>query len=164
MSTPSAERLTPLEPKEEFTIGQNGHETITNGGQQHMNPLLATNPAAEAAMAAVAGLRTQGGQPDQTSASGGAEAGDDDDDSDDEGLPALERQATHGPPLDRRPSSVGRPGRRPGTGDRAAGRDREGDRGPWTGPLAGTEADRGPYAVAVRRTDLAGRCQKSQIS
>ena len=59
MSTPSAERLTPLEPKEEFTIGQNGHETITNGGQQHMNPLLATNPAAEAAMAAVAGLRTQ---------------------------------------------------------------------------------------------------------
>ena len=61
MSTPSAERLTPLEPKEEFTIGQNGHETITNGGQQHMNPLLATNPAAEAAMAAVAGLRTQGG-------------------------------------------------------------------------------------------------------
>ena len=90
MSTPSAERLTPLEPKEEFTIGQNGHETITNGGQQHMNPLLATNPAAEAAMAAVAGLRTQGGQPDRTPASGGAEAGDDDDDSDDEEPPALE--------------------------------------------------------------------------
>ena len=90
MATPSAERLTPLEPKEEFTIGQNGHETITNGGQQHMNPLLATNPAAEAAMAAVAGLRTQGGQPDRTPASGGAEAGDDDDDSDDEEPPALE--------------------------------------------------------------------------
>ena len=28
-----------------------------------MNPLLATNPAAEAAMAAVAGLRTQAGSP-----------------------------------------------------------------------------------------------------
>ena len=51
--------------------------------------------------------------------------------------------------------------RGPGTGPLAG---TEGDRGPWTGPLAGTEADRGPYAVAVRRTDLAGRCQKSQIS